>query len=93
MQTRSQSSTVGLQVHQRWSWVFSLSLQDSHSDQLIKLFDQSLSTVTPHRDDEVNHRARPLPLCLSDNEKNLPVLTVISNEETSHAHVRPLLVF
>lgn len=77
MQTRSQSST------------------DSHSDQLIKLFDKTLSTVTPNRDDNKENeiidetistrsrvrRLRPLPLCLSDNENKLPVLTIIPINE------------
>ncbi|CAF4756989.1 unnamed protein product, partial [Rotaria sp. Silwood2] len=77
MQTRSQSSS------------------DSHSDQLIKLFDKTLSTVTPNRDNDENlpnqnrqRRIRPLPLCLSDNEKNMPVLTVITTEENSNNNKR-----
>ncbi|CAF1131116.1 unnamed protein product [Rotaria sordida] len=77
MQTRSQSSS------------------DSHSDQLIKLFDKTLSTVTPNRDNDENlpnqtrqRRMRPLPLCLSDNEKNMPVLTVITTEENSNNNKR-----
>ncbi|CAF3426725.1 unnamed protein product [Rotaria socialis] len=80
MQTRSQSSS------------------DSHSDQLIRLFDKSLSTVTPNRDNDENDEhirnrnrqipLQPLPLCLSDNEKNMPVLTVISTEENLNIHKR-----
>ncbi|CAF1148549.1 unnamed protein product [Adineta steineri] len=78
MQTRSQSSS------------------DCHSDQLIKLFDKTLSTVTPYQDEnnEMNsnrnrqRRLRPLPLCLSDNEKNMPVLTVITTEENFNTNKR-----
>lgn len=83
MQTRTQSST------------------DSHSDQLVKLFDKTLSTVTPNRENKENEindeifmirdaskRGRPLPLCLSDNEKNFPVLTVITSEENSNNNKR-----
>ncbi|CAF2961939.1 unnamed protein product [Rotaria sp. Silwood2] len=69
--------------------------EDSHSDQLIKLFDKTLSTVTPNRDNDENlpnqnrqRRIRPLPLCLSDNEKNMPVLTVITTEENSNNNKR-----
>jgi hypothetical protein len=64
---------------------------------LIKLFDKTLSTVTPNRDNNENdeiipnrnrqRRLRPLPLCLSDNEKNMPVLTVITTEENSNMNV------
>jgi len=53
--------------------------------------------VTPNRDiienDEINsnrnrqRRLRPLPLCLSDNEKNMPVLTVITAEENLNNNV------
>ncbi len=32
-------------------------------------------------------RYKPLPLCLSDNEKNMPVLTVITTEENSNVNV------
>ena len=35
-----------------------------------------------------SRRGRPLPLCLSDNEKNLPILTVITSEENSNTNVR-----
>jgi hypothetical protein len=63
---------------------------------LIKLFDRTLSTVTPNRNinehDEIisnrKRRLRPLPLCLSDNEKNMPVLTVITIEENSNNNVK-----
>lgn len=72
MQTRSQSSS------------------DSHSEQLISLFDKTLSTVTPNPEENVNEkrRLRPLPLCLSDNEKNMPVLTVITSEENANTNKR-----
>jgi hypothetical protein len=53
--------------------------------------------VTPNRDDneyddsicnrDRQRRLRPLPLCLSDNEKNMPVLTVITIEENSNTNV------
>ncbi len=32
-------------------------------------------------------RLRPLPLCLSDNEKNMPILMVITTEENSNTNV------
>lgn len=35
-------------------------------------------------------RLKPLPLCLSDNEKNMPVLTVITTEENSNSNVSKL---
>jgi hypothetical protein len=64
---------------------------------LIKLFDKTLSTVTPNKDNNENdeiisnrnrqRRLRPLPLFLSDNEKNMPVLTVITTEENSNTNV------
>jgi hypothetical protein len=73
-------------------------LSDSHSDQLIKLFDKTLSTVTPREDNNENdqiisdrnrqRRLKPLPLCLSDNDKNMPVLTVITTEENSNTKKR-----
>jgi len=63
---------------------------DSHSDHLVKLFDKTLSTVTPVRDttNEDNHRYRrgqPLPLILSDSchEDDLPVLTLNDSDLTS----------
>ncbi len=34
-----------------------------------------------------HRRLKPLPLCLSDNEKNMPVLTVITTEENSNTNV------
>ncbi|CAF1134902.1 unnamed protein product [Adineta ricciae] len=75
MQTRSQSTS------------------DSHSEQLITLFDKTLSTVTPDRDENClsgnrQRRLRPLPLCLSENERNMPVLTVITAEENSNLNKR-----
>jgi hypothetical protein len=64
---------------------------------LIKLFDKTLSTVTPNEDNNENdqiisdrnrqRRLKPLPLCLSDNDKNMPVLTVITTEENSNTNV------
>jgi hypothetical protein len=64
---------------------------------LIKLFDKTLSTVTPREDNNENdqiisdrnrqRRLKPLPLCLSDNDKNMPVLTVITTEENSNTNV------
>jgi hypothetical protein len=64
---------------------------------LIKLFDKTLSTVTPREDNNENdqiisdrnrqRRLKPLPLCLSDNDKNMPVLTVITAEENSNTNV------
>lgn len=70
--------------------------QDSHSDHLVKLFDKTLSTVTPVRDttNETNgltsryRRGQPLPLILSDSshEDDMPVLTLndsgLSSNET-----------
>jgi len=61
----------------------SQALSDTYPDQLIKLFHTTLSTVTPNRNnsnenDEIIpsrnrqrrlRQLRPLPLCLSDNEK------------------------
>lgn len=53
--------------------------------------------MTPNRDNNENDeiisnrntqlRLRPLPLCLSDNEKNMPVLTVITTEENFNTNV------
>jgi hypothetical protein len=37
--------------------------------------------VTPNPVRNRQRRSKPLPLCLSDNEKNMPVLTVITPEE------------
>jgi hypothetical protein len=64
---------------------------------LIKLFDKTLSTVTPNEDNNENdqiisdrnrqRRLKPLSLCLSDNDKNMPVLTVITTEENSNTNV------
>lgn len=52
--------------------------------------------MTPGRDNDeysANRlRQQPLPLCLSDNEKNMPILTVITTEENSNANVRPPLI-
>ncbi len=53
----------------------------------MKLFDKTLSTVTPNHVRHRQRRYKPLPLCLSDNEKNLPVLTVITTEENSNVNV------
>ena len=36
---------------------------------------------------------RPLSLCLSDNEKNMPTLTVSTTEETSYTNVKNCRVF
>jgi hypothetical protein len=57
----------------------SQSSSDCHSDHLVKLFDKTLSTVTPN---PVRNRQRR-----SDNEKNLPVLTVIPTEEYYNGNV------
>jgi hypothetical protein len=57
----------------------SQSSSDCHSDHLVKLFDKTLSTVTPN---PVRNRQRR-----SDNEKNLPVLTVIPTEEYYNVNV------
>ncbi len=53
--------------------------------------------MTPNKDNNENdeiisnrnrqRRLKPLPLCLSDNEKNMPVLTVITTEENSNTNV------
>jgi len=50
--------------------------------------------VTPNPEENVNEkrRLRPLPLCLSDNEKNMPVLTVITSEENANTNVGILVV-
>jgi len=66
----------------------SQSSSDSHSDHLVKLFDKTLSTVTPNPVHNRQRRYKPLPLCLSDNEKNMPVLMVITTEENSNANKR-----
>ena len=50
--------------------------------------------MTPNGDEEIlpyqnrTRRLKPLPLCLSDNEKNMPVLTVILTEENCNSNVR-----
>lgn len=50
--------------------------------------------MTPNGDEDIlpyQNRARrlkPLPLCLSDNDKNMPVLTVITTEENFQTNVR-----
>ncbi|CAF1113200.1 unnamed protein product [Rotaria sp. Silwood1] len=64
------------------------SSSDSHSDHLVNLFDKTLSTVTPNPVRNRQRRCKPLPLCLSDNEKNMPVLTVITTEENLNTHKR-----
>ncbi|CAF3790920.1 unnamed protein product [Adineta steineri] len=79
----------------------SQSLSDTHSDHLIKLFDKTLSTVTPVRDRTNDdsavgsryRRGQPLPLILSDslNEDDMPVLTLNDsdlsiNETKKRAH-------
>ncbi|CAF2449214.1 unnamed protein product [Rotaria sp. Silwood2] len=64
------------------------SSSDSHSDHLVNLFDKTLSTVTPNPVRNRQRRYKPLPLCLSDNEKNMPVLTVITTEENSNTNKR-----
>ncbi|CAF1232890.1 unnamed protein product [Rotaria sordida] len=66
----------------------SQSSSDSHSDHLVNLFDKTLSTVTPNPVRNRQRRCKPLPLCLSDNEKNMPVLTVITTEENSNTNKR-----
>jgi len=43
--------------------------------------------VTPNPVRNRQRRFKPLPLCLSDNEKNMPVLTVITTEENSNVNV------
>ncbi len=53
--------------------------------------------MTPREDNNENdqiisdrnrqRRLKPLPLCLSDNDKNMPVLTVITAEENSNTNV------
>jgi hypothetical protein len=70
-----------------------LFFQDSHSDHLIKLFDKTLSTVTPVRDstnddNSITNRYRcgqPLPLILSDSshEDDMPILTFNDNDLSS----------
>ena len=72
-------------------------LQDSHSDHLVRLFDKTLSTVTPVRDSTNNdnngittscqyRRGQPLPLILSDNshEDDMPILTINDNDLLSN---------
>ncbi|CAF3238619.1 unnamed protein product [Rotaria socialis] len=66
---------------------------DSHSDHLVKLFDKTLSTVTPVRDSTNEHnvinsryrRGQPLPLILSDSshEDDMPVLTLSDSDLSS----------
>lgn len=62
-------------------------LNDSHSDHLVNLFDKTLSTVTPN---VLRERARrqPLPLCLSDNETNMPILTPTPSDDQFHLNKR-----
>ena len=62
-------------------------LNDSHSDQLVNLFDKTLSTVTPNALRERTRR-QPLPLCLSDNETNMPILTATPSDEQFHLNVK-----
>ncbi|CAF1314336.1 unnamed protein product [Adineta ricciae] len=62
----------------------SQSSSDSHSDNLVNLFDKTLSTVTPNPVRDRQRRLKPLPLCLSDNDKNMPILTVQTPEENSN---------
>jgi len=67
---------------------------DSHSDHLVKLFDKTLSTVTPVRDstnddNSITNRYRcgqPLPLILSDNshEDDMPILTLNDSDLSSN---------
>jgi len=64
----------------------SQSSSDSHSDHLVKLFDKTLSTVTPNPVRNRQRRFKPLPLCLSDNDKNMPVLTVIPSEVNKRSY-------
>ncbi|UJR16237.1 hypothetical protein I4U23_003147 [Adineta vaga] len=59
----------------------SQSSSDSHSDNLVNLFDKTLSTVTPNPVCSRQRRLKPLPLCLSDNEKNMPIITVQTPED------------
>lgn len=44
--------------------------------------------MTPNPVRNRQRRCKPLPLCLSDNEKDMPVLTAIPSEEKENAHVR-----
>lgn len=62
-------------------------LNDSHSDQLVNLFDKTLSTVTP---DALRERPRRqlLPLCLSDNDTNMPILTPTPSDDQFHLNVK-----
>lgn len=70
------------------------SSSDSHSDHLVKLFDKTLSTVTPVRDStnddniQINRyrRGQPLPLILSDSchEDDMPILTLNDNDFSLH---------
>lgn len=46
--------------------------------------------MTPNPVCNRQRRFKPLPLCLSDNEKNMPVLTVIPTEENSNVNKRSL---
>lgn len=43
--------------------------------------------MTPNPVCHRQRRLKPLPLCLSDNEKNMPVLAVITSEENCNANV------
>ncbi|CAF3652870.1 unnamed protein product [Rotaria sordida] len=73
---------------------FQLSSSDSHSDHLVKLFDKTLSTVTPVRDSTNNdnsinnryQRGQPLPLILSDSshEDDMPVLALNDSDLLSN---------
>ncbi|CAF4607663.1 unnamed protein product [Rotaria sp. Silwood1] len=66
---------------------------DSHSDHLVKLFDKTLSTVTPVRDstnddNSINsqyRRGQPLPLILSDSshEDDMPALILNDSDLSS----------
>lgn len=69
----------------------SQSSSDSHSDNLVNLFDKTLSTVTPNPVRNRQKRFKPLPLCLSDNDTNMPVLTVINTDENSTTNKRSFI--
>lgn len=49
--------------------------------------------MTPNPVRNRQRRCKPLPLCLSDNEKDMPVLTAIPSEEKENAHVRITFFF
>ena len=83
---------------------YTISVQDSHSDHLIKLFDQTLSTVTPVRDSTNDdnsgigsryRRGQPLPLILSDSshEDDMPVLTLNDSDLSSNETKVEQLIF